>query len=99
MNGSPSDPRRRPAYNHPTWRGIIASAILIAAPLFTFWTVTHPLAGAALLVAGTGAFVAMRRAALLARCLSECGSFAVDFGSSLRITVTHPPTDDATTHG
>lgn len=94
MYGPPSGPRRRPAHDHPTWRSVLASALLLAALPVAFWTVANPLAGAALLALGAGALVAVRRAALLARCLSECGEFAVDLGSSLRITVTHPATDD-----
>lgn len=94
MHRPPFDPRRRPAHNHPTWRGVLASVVLLAVLPVAFWTVAHPFAGAALLAVGVGAFVAVRRATLLARCLAECGEFAVDLGGSLRITVTHPATDD-----
>lgn len=94
MHEPPSTPRRRRAFDHPSWRGLLASYALAAAFPLALWAVSRPLAGTVVLAATAGLYVGARRAAELVRCLHDCGAFTFDLVGNVRVTVAQAHVDD-----
>lgn len=94
MSVPPSDPRRRPVPDDPSWRGLFASYLLIpAVPLF-LWVLADPLGRTAALAGAAGVLVGLRHATRVARCLQVCGEFTVDLVGGITVTVTRGPADE-----
>ena len=82
------NPRRYRTTTDPTWRGIIATTLVVLAVPVALWVASNPLAGGAALGAGAGFAVAVRRAVRLGRCLADCGGVAVDLVGDRRVCIT-----------
>lgn len=94
MHESPSTPRRRPAFDRPSWGGLLASYALAAAFPLALWAVSRPLAGTVALAATAGLYVGARRASELVRCVYDCQALTLAPVGNVRITVTRPRVDD-----
>ena len=96
MYGRTSDPRQYPPTEEPTWKGILISYAMIVAVPFILWVVSQPLVGTAVLAGIVSLAIGLRRGYRLAHCFSHCERIVIDLGEAARITITHPPIDDAT---
>lgn len=94
MYGPPSDSRHRPAPDQPTWRGLLASYVLVAAVPLSLWVIERPLVRAVAIAAVVGLLVGAHRVSRLAWCLHVCRELTVDLAGVVRITITRMPTDD-----
>lgn len=89
------DPRDRTGIERLSWRSVLAGYAVMAVLLLSLWAISHPVAGAAVIVAVVGLHAAARRAVRLARCLRVCREFTVDLGGRVRVTVTRTGAGDA----
>lgn len=95
MQRLPLDPRYGSDPERPTWRGILAAYVAIAAIPVLLWMASHPIHGL-WAMAGVVALLAVRQRVMdLVRCLRECRAVTVDVGGTLRVTVSRLNADDA----
>jgi len=93
MFGPPLDPRTRPSRTPPTWRGILAGYVLIAAVPVSLVLVSRPVIVAAAL--GTVvAVLGLRRVARVAGRVSRRREVSVDLAGEVRITVSRVNGDE-----
>lgn len=87
------DPREGPAFEPPTRSSIFVSYLMMATlPLF-IWILSNPVIGFTVIASGVVLIVLSRRLKALKRCFSACGGFAFDIGETVRISISHQPSE------
>lgn len=94
MYAPPPDHRMLPAVAPPTWRRILASTVVVTTVPFVLWFASQPVTGVVVLATVLAIGMAARGTVRLARCLADCGGFALDLGGCLQIIVTRTDAND-----
>ncbi|MFQ3319291.1 MAG: hypothetical protein ACI8UR_000635 [Natronomonas sp.] len=84
----PPAPRDRPAWNHPTWSGILVGYAMITAFLLSLWVVSHPVMGTLSIAAVAGLAIGARRLYRVVPSISTCRRFTFCPSRDVQVTVT-----------
>lgn len=90
MSDPSPTPRRRTVFTDATWQRVVTSYLLVGGIVLLLYTLSNPLTGAAVVLAGGLAVAGARPTRRMVRCLRQCPRIHVDLGEAIQVTITRP---------